>query len=58
MTRLSDSLPQLDTLSMGMSGDLEAAVSEGANIVRVGTDILGRGIIKLVCDGYPPSHVI
>ena len=41
MTRLSDSLPQLDTLSMGMSGDLEAAVSEGASIVRVGTDIFG-----------------
>ena len=41
MARLSGSLPQLDTLSMGMSGDLEAAVSEGANIVRVGTDIFG-----------------
>ena len=41
MARLSDALPQLDTLSMGMSGDLEAAVSEGANIVRVGTDIFG-----------------
>lgn len=31
----------LDTLSMGMSGDLEAAVAEGATIVRVGTDIFG-----------------
>ena len=41
MNQLSDPLPQLDTLSMGMSGDLEAAVSEGANIVRVGTDIFG-----------------
>ena len=41
MNQLSDSLPQLDTLSMGMSGDLEAAVCEGANIVRVGTDIFG-----------------
>jgi pyridoxal phosphate enzyme (YggS family) len=41
MDRLSRSLPQLDTLSMGMSGDLEAAVSEGASIVRVGTDIFG-----------------
>lgn len=27
--------------SMGMSGDLEAAVAEGATIVRVGTDLLG-----------------
>ncbi len=33
--------PGLDTLSMGMSGDLEAAVAEGATLVRVGTDIFG-----------------
>lgn len=31
----------LDTLSMGMSGDLEAAVLEGATIVRVGSAIFG-----------------
>lgn len=31
----------LDTLSMGMSGDLEAAIAEGATYVRVGTDIFG-----------------
>ncbi len=31
----------LDTLSMGMSADLEAAVAEGATQVRVGTDIFG-----------------
>ena len=31
----------LDTLSMGMSSDLEAAVLEGATIVRVGTAIFG-----------------
>ena len=31
----------LDTLSMGMSGDLEAAVAEGATIVRIGSDIFG-----------------
>jgi len=31
----------LDTLSMGMSGDLESAISEGASIVRVGTAIFG-----------------
>lgn len=31
----------LDTLSMGMSGDMEAAIAEGATIVRVGTDIFG-----------------
>lgn len=34
-------LPALDTLSMGMSADLEAAVTEGATIVRVGSDIFG-----------------
>jgi pyridoxal phosphate enzyme (YggS family) len=33
--------PELDTLSMGMSGDLEAAIAEGATIVRVGTAIFG-----------------
>lgn len=31
----------LDTLSMGMSADLEAAIAEGATIVRIGTDIFG-----------------
>jgi len=34
-------VPQMDTLSMGMSGDLEAAIAEGATLVRVGTDIFG-----------------
>ncbi len=32
---------QLDTLSMGMSDDLDAAIAEGATIVRVGTAIFG-----------------
>ena len=32
---------ELDTLSMGMTGDLEAAVAEGATVVRVGTAIFG-----------------
>ncbi|RXE49433.1 YggS family pyridoxal phosphate-dependent enzyme [Chromohalobacter israelensis] len=32
----------LDTLSMGMSGDLEAAVLEGATWVRLGTAIFGQ----------------
>jgi PLP dependent protein len=31
----------LDTLSMGMSGDLEAAVLEGSTMVRIGTAIFG-----------------
>ena len=32
---------RMDTLSMGMSGDMEAAIAEGATFVRVGTDIFG-----------------
>ncbi len=32
----------LDSLSMGMSADLEAAIAEGATIVRVGTAIFGE----------------
>lgn len=31
----------IDTLSMGMSSDLEAAIFEGSTMVRVGTDIFG-----------------
>jgi PLP dependent protein len=33
---------KLDTLSMGMSNDMEAAIAEGATIVRIGTAIFGR----------------
>ncbi len=32
---------ELDTLSMGMSGDLEAAIAEGATLVRIGTALFG-----------------
>ena len=35
-------LPGLDTLSMGMSDDLDAAIEEGATFVRIGTAIFGR----------------
>ena len=31
-----------DTLSMGMSADMAAAIAEGATIVRVGTAIFGK----------------
>jgi uncharacterized pyridoxal phosphate-containing UPF0001 family protein len=31
----------LDTLSMGMSADLEAAIAEGATMVRVGSAVFG-----------------
>lgn len=41
LERLRETLPQLDTLSMGMSDDLESAVAEGATIVRIGTAVFG-----------------
>ena len=37
----------LDTLSMGMSDDLEAAIGEGSTIVRIGTALFGA---------RPPKH--
>lgn len=45
MRKLFDQLCEagmdLDTLSMGMSSDLEAAIAEGSTMVRIGTDLLG-----------------
>ena len=45
MHQIMDELNQLgfnmDTLSMGMSNDMEAAIAEGATIVRIGTSIFG-----------------
>lgn len=38
---VSKTFPDLDTLSMGMSGDMEAAIAEGSTIVRIGTAIFG-----------------
>ncbi len=40
-------LPQFDTLSMGMTGDLEAAVQAGSTMVRVGTAIFGGRHYKI-----------
>ena len=40
--RLNQQGFELDTLSMGMSGDMEAAIAEGATIVRIGTAIFGK----------------
>ncbi|MBM4208261.1 MAG: YggS family pyridoxal phosphate-dependent enzyme [Gammaproteobacteria bacterium] len=34
--------PELTTFSFGMSGDLEAAIAEGATLVRIGTALFGR----------------
>jgi len=41
MAKLNSDGHQLDTLSMGMSGDLEAAIAEGATMVRIGTALFG-----------------
>lgn len=40
-TKLQSDCDSIDTLSMGMSGDMEAAIAEGATMVRIGTDIFG-----------------
>ncbi len=39
--RLAERYPDVDTLSAGMSDDLEAAVAEGSTMVRVGTALFG-----------------
>ncbi|MGP1715854.1 MAG: YggS family pyridoxal phosphate-dependent enzyme [Methylophilus sp.] len=41
---------QLDTLSIGMSGDYEAAIAEGATLVRIGTAIFGARSPKIPTD--------
>ena len=41
LEQLEPACGELDTLSMGMSADLEAAIVEGSSIVRVGTGIFG-----------------
>ena len=40
-TVMALNLPELDTFSFGMTGDLEAAIAEGATIVRIGTALFG-----------------
>jgi uncharacterized pyridoxal phosphate-containing UPF0001 family protein len=39
---LATQYPHVDTLSIGMSDDLELAVAEGATMVRVGTALFGK----------------
>jgi pyridoxal phosphate enzyme (YggS family) len=42
LVQLQDRVAGLDTLSMGMSDDMEAAIAEGSTIVRIGTGIFGH----------------
>jgi uncharacterized pyridoxal phosphate-containing UPF0001 family protein len=44
--RLQNDGLALDTLSMGMSGDLDAAIAEGATLVRIGTALFGPRVTK------------
>lgn len=39
---LQKKYPQLDTLSMGMSGDMQVAIAYGSTMVRIGTAIFGE----------------
>lgn len=39
--KLKQKYPTVDTLSMGMSGDMDAAIAAGSTIVRIGTAIFG-----------------
>ena len=41
LQQLQQSHPGLDTLSMGMSADIDAAIQEGSTLVRVGTALFG-----------------
>ncbi|WP_372742348.1 YggS family pyridoxal phosphate-dependent enzyme [Neptunomonas sp.] len=45
--RLQKQHPTMDTLSMGMSGDMQIAIQEGATMVRIGTALFGpRPVVK------------
>jgi hypothetical protein len=46
MAELLAKYPAMDTLSMGMSQDLELAVENGATFVRIGSDIFGARAAK------------
>ena len=39
--RLRQAMPTIDTLSIGMSGDYDAAIAEGSTLVRIGTALFG-----------------
>ncbi len=42
MAKIMQKHPEFDTLSMGMSNDLDLAIENGATFVRIGTDIFGK----------------
>jgi pyridoxal phosphate enzyme (YggS family) len=44
MKKIMQQYPNLDTLSMGMSADMELAIENGATFIRIGSDIFGKRI--------------
>lgn len=40
--QLAESYPSVDTLSMGMSADISAAIAEGSTMVRIGSALFGQ----------------
>ncbi len=38
-------IPEMDTFSFGMTGDLKAAIAEGTTMVRIGTALFGRRLV-------------
>ena len=48
--KLAQHSPDVDTLSMGMSGDMTAAIEAGSTMVRIGTAIFGQR-------DYSPKHL-
>ncbi len=44
--QLKDKYPSIDTLSLGMSNDLDMAVANGSTMVRIGTAIFGARVNK------------
>ena len=40
--QLKKNKPELDTLSIGTTQDMEAAIAEGATFIRIGTAIFGH----------------
>jgi len=50
--QLADIYPSVDTLSMGMSGDMTMAIAEGSTMVRIGTALFG---MRHTSDLHHPS---
>lgn len=56
LEQLNASGYQLDTLSMGMSGDMAVAIDEGSTLVRIGTAIFGARLPRSAPTADRPAH--